>query len=103
MDRTFLDKIPDDSPFSVRTALKNVIANSMVIWMKHDAGSAYLDKDEAYRAIHSLDVLTPVSGFVPPLNEFSSFTSRRKRKAKDTPAVIAEVVYSDGEIGSVKL
>lgn len=87
----------------MKTGLKNVIANAVVIWLKHETGRDYLDKDDAYRAIHALDTLTPAPFFVPPLCELSASTSRRKRKIKETPMIVAEVIYSDGEVASLEM
>jgi hypothetical protein len=98
-----LDQSPNKSRYSVRTGLKNVIANAIVIWLKHEAGIDYHDKDIAYKAIHALDMLTPAPSFVPTLAELSASTSCRKRKVKERPTVIVELVYSDGDVASVKL
>jgi hypothetical protein len=97
IDRSYLDTRPDNSMFTVRTALKNVVANGMVIWMKHSACEDFRLKEDALRAIHSLDTLTPAPAFMFPLNPLSASISRRKRKTRSQQTMSIQIVGSDGE------
>jgi len=97
IDKGFLDIRPDGAVLSVRTALKNVIANGMIIWIKHSKGQDFRLKEDAHRAIHALDSLTPAPSFVFPLSRLSASVSRRRRKVKGNNTVVIEVVRSDGE------
>ena len=83
--------------FTVRMALKNVVVNGMVIWMKHVACEGFRLKEDALRAIHSLDTLTPAPAFAFPLSMLAASTSHRKRKTKGHQTMSIQIIGSDGE------
>lgn len=103
IDPTFLDTIPAGSRYRVRTVLKNVILNGIIIFIKHFERIDFVSEKEADMQLYSLDVLTPVSAFIGPEKTEIYIPGSKKRKVHTFQSVRVQLVGSDGEMEDVEL
>ena len=91
-----IDTHPAGARSTVRTTLKNVVINAVIIWLQCETGE-YKNEKQAYQAIYGLDIYTPIPSFIPPLNIQSAFIRKRKRTQKKHFKVKSVFISSDGE------
>jgi hypothetical protein len=104
IDPVFFDTIPDGCRHRIRTTLKNVILNGVIIYIKHLEGTDFILEKEADAQLYFLDALTPAPAFIglekPEINIPGS--KRHKVGLFRMPSHV-ELVDSDGEIECVEI
>jgi hypothetical protein len=104
VDLEFLDSIPDGSSRRVRTMLKNVIVNGVLIFIKHIERVDYVGDKEVSKQLYRLDALTPSPAFIGPERKDLSIMGLTRQGSDDlnTPLHL-QLFDSDGEIEDVEL
>ena len=102
MDRKFLRARPSGSRVSVLLMLKNIVATSVVYWVKWKLGEQFRSNREVHAAICSLDKLTESKAWIAPADPLSGVLGlKNKRKKPETLPTEIELVLSDGEVDAV--
>jgi hypothetical protein len=105
IDHAFLDTIPTGSRYRIRTTLKNVILNGIIVYIKHFEHIDFIREKEADTQLYHLDVLTPAPAFVgPEKTETHIPGSKRKKKVNVFHAPVhIQLVDSEGEMEDIEL
>ena len=78
----FFEERPPKSKCRIRTTLQNVVANAVVIMVKHNEGIEYLTEKAALQQIYRLDALTPAPHFVGVHRQDTSLPVPRSENAE---------------------
>lgn len=104
IDPAFLDVIPAGSRYRIRTSLKNVILNGIIVYIKHFERIDFILEKEADIQLYYLDVLTPAPAFVGPEKTEIHIPGSKKRKVNTFHAPVhVQLVDSDGEMEDIEL
>jgi hypothetical protein len=104
IDLTFLDAIPAGSRYRIRTSLKNVILNGIIVYIKHFERIDFTLEKEADMQLYYLDVLTPAPVFVGPEKTETHIPGSKKQKVNTFHAPVhIQLVDSDGEMEDIEL
>ena len=82
--------------------LKNIVATSVIYWVRWKLGNQFRSNREVHAAICSLDRLTESKDWIAPADPLSGILGgkARQKKPESLPTEI-EVMLSDGEVDTV--
>ena len=104
VDPTFLDSRPVGSHRRVRTTLKNVVVNGIIIFVKHFERVDFIGDTEVDIQLYRLDALTPSPAFVgPELKEPHIPGSKRQKLEAPLAPMHLQLFDSDGEPEDIEL
>jgi len=104
IDKGFLDSHPGNHRMTVLTMMRNIVATAVCYWIDWRLETRFKEKEEVHSAICRLDQLTESDVWIAPPDPLGGVNGSRRKKVK-SKAVPAEVqlVFSDGEVETVRL
>ena len=104
VDPEFLESTPVGTSHRVRTTLKNVIINGVIIFIKHIKRIAFIGDKDANKQLYRLDALTPSPAFVGiERKDLCIIGSNRKNSGELNNPLHLQLFDSDEEIENVEL
>jgi hypothetical protein len=104
VDPSFLEATPRGSHYRVRTMLKNVVINGVIIFVKHLEHIEFVLEKDAELQLYHLDMLTPAPAFVGPERPQTHIPGNKRRKTERSHNPLhIQLVDSDGELEDVDL
>jgi hypothetical protein len=104
IDPIFLESTPNGSTRRVRTTLKNVIVNGIIIFIKHIERVDFIGDKDVNRQLYRLDALTPSPAFVGPERRDPCIIGSNHQNPEEwsTPLQL-QLFDSDGETEDIEL
>jgi hypothetical protein len=103
-DPNFLSIVPPGDRCSVKTTLRNLIANAAHCMLKHEYMVDHVKEKDVRKFIYDLDSMTPTKYFTAPARpDITRPGSKHRYTSKRRLPLTIEMALSDGEVEEVTL
>jgi hypothetical protein len=103
-DHNFLSIVPPGDRCSIKTTLRNLIANASHSMLKHEYMVDHVKEKDVRKFIYDLDSMTPTKYFTAPARpDITRSGGKHRHTSKRRLPLTIEMALSDGEVEEITL